>query len=120
MISPMTRRMNALSSTTSTDAGPLEDTISLLERSHFHAPVGEMEVDAAPVVEPRILADDLDPRGGERLPRRQDVALADVDAGAVDELAEHARTARDLGRDSCVRCHAERAHLGEHDRDDRL
>src|SRR5437764_494075 len=116
MISPMTRRMNALSSTTSTDARPLEDTISLLEGSHFHAPVGEMEVDTAPVVEPRVLTDELHLRGGERLLRRDDVALADIDARAVHELAEHARATRDLRRDARVRRHAERPHLGEHDR----
>src|SRR3954454_11771441 len=74
MISPMTRRMNALSSTTSTDAGPLEDTTALREGRDVHAPGGEMEVAAAPVVDPRILGEELDSRGGERLPRREHVA----------------------------------------------
>src|SRR5215204_304753 len=120
MISPMTRRMNALSSTTSTVAGPLEDTISLLERPHLDAAVAQVEIHAAAVVESRILRDDRNLRGGERLPRGDDVALADVDPGAVDELAEHARAARDLGADACRRRHAELAHLVEHDGDDRL
>src|SRR5690348_2166094 len=86
MISPMTRRMNALSSTTSTVAGRLEDTISLLERPHLDAAIAQVEVDAASVVEPRVLGDDRDLRRGERLTRRGDVPLADVDPGAVDEL----------------------------------
>src|SRR3954470_5655689 len=117
MISPMTRRMNALSSTTSTVAG-LEDTISLLEGPDLQPPVGEMEVDTAPVVEPRVLGHEPDARLLERFLRRQDVALADVDAGAVHELPEHARPAGDLGDDLGVRRHAECAHLGEHERHD--
>src|SRR5688572_1573654 len=100
MISPMTRRMKALSSTTSTVGGPLEDTVSLLERPHLDAAVAQVEVHAAAVVEPRVLGDELDLRDGERFARRDDVALPDVDAGAVDELAEHARTAGDLGADA--------------------
>src|SRR5829696_9068159 len=95
MISPMTRRMKALSSTTSTVARPsarsLEDTISLLEGAYFDPAVGEVEVHAAPIVEARVLGDDRDPRLRERLARRDDVPLADIDPRAVHELAEHAR-----------------------------
>src|SRR6187551_2060973 len=118
MISPMTRRMKALSSTTSTVGGPLEDTISLLERPHLDAAVAQVEVHAATVVESRVFGDERNLRGGEGLARRDDVALPNVDAGAVDELPEHAGAAGDLGGDAC-RC-AELAHLGQHDRDDRL
>src|SRR5512132_1008702 len=107
MISPMTRRMKALSSTTSTVAGRLEDTISLLERPHLDAAVAQVEVHAASVVESRVLGDDRDSGGGERLACRGDVALADVDPGAVDELPEHARAAGDLGADARRRPHAE-------------
>src|SRR3954453_22043694 len=78
MISPMTRRMNALSSTTSTDAGPLEDTISFLQGSYSPAAGAEVEIDAAPVVEPRILGHELDLRRRERFAGREDVSLADV------------------------------------------
>ena len=35
----------------------LDDTVSLLERPHFHAAVVEVEVHAAPVVEPRVFGD---------------------------------------------------------------
>src|SRR6185503_14085523 len=97
MISPMTRRMNALSSTTSTVGGPLEDTISLLERPHLDTAVAQVEIHAATVVETRVFGDDRDPRVGERLAGRGDVALADVDPGAVHELAEHAGATGDLG-----------------------
>src|SRR5215218_4596069 len=107
MISPMTRRMKALSSTTSTVAGPLEDTVSLLERPHLDAAVAQVEIHAAAGVEPRVLGDDGNLRRGQRLARGDDVALADVDPGAVHELAEHARAPRDLRGDARRRRHAE-------------
>src|SRR5215207_2350412 len=120
MISPMTRRMKALSSTTSTVARPLEDTISLLERPHLDAAVAQVEIHAAPVVESRVFGDDRDLRDGESLAGGDDVPLAHVDARAVHELAEHARAPGDLRGDARVRRYAERTHLGEHDRHDRL
>src|SRR3954447_6945996 len=80
MISPMMRRMNALSSTTSTVVRLLDDTISLLERANFDAAIGQVEVDAAPVVQSRVFGDERNPGGGEGVLRRGDVPLADVDA----------------------------------------
>src|SRR5829696_1435181 len=103
MISPMTRRMKALSSTTSTVARLLEDTISLLERPHLEAAIAQVEIYAPAVVEARVLGDDRDVRRGERLASGGDVALADVDAGAVHELPEHARATGDLGADARAR-----------------
>src|SRR5215213_10625533 len=103
MISPMTRRMKALSSTTSTVDRPLEDTISLLERPHLDAAVAQVEIHAPAVVQSCVFGDDRDLRRSERLASRGDVALADVDAGAVHELAEHARTAGDLRADPRTR-----------------
>src|SRR5215208_839180 len=103
MISPMTRRMKALSSTTSTVARPLEDTISLLERPHLDAAVAQMEIHAAAIVEPRVFGDDRDLRDRQRLARRDDVPFADVDARAVHELPEHARAPRDLRADPRAR-----------------
>src|SRR6476469_3890992 len=119
MICVMRRRMNALSSTTSTVAGDLDDTVALLERAYLEPAVGQVEVHAASVVESRVLGDDRHPRRGERLARCGDVALAHVDAGVVDELPEHARPADDLGGDACVAC-AQLAHLLQHEGDDRL
>src|SRR3954465_1325626 len=78
MICVMRRRMNALSSTTSTVAGALDDTIALLERAHFEPAVGQVEVHAAPVVEPRVLGDDGHPGRGERFARGDDVPLAHI------------------------------------------
>src|SRR5215207_1887006 len=112
MISPMTRRMNALSSTTRTVERPLEDTVPLLERPYLDASVAQVEVHAAAVVEPRVLGDQRDARRGECLARGGDVSLADVDPRAVHELPEHARAAGDLGADPRARRHAEGAHLG--------
>src|SRR5215207_3900965 len=120
MISPMTRRMKALSSTTSTDARLLEDTISLLQRPHLEAAIAQVEIHASTVVEPRVLGDDRDLRRAERFAGSGDVALADVDAGAVHQLPKHARAAGDLGADARAGGHAEAAHLGEHDWHDRL
>src|SRR5215218_11105946 len=120
MISPMTRRMNALSSTTSTVARPLEDTISLLERPHLDTAVAQVEIHAASIVESRVFGDDRNLRGGERLAGGDDVPFAHVDAGAVHELTEHAGAPRDLGADPRVPRHAESTHLGEEERHDRL
>src|SRR4051812_765956 len=117
-ISPIRRRMKALSSTTSTVGTVLDDTISLLQRPHLDPSVVEVEVDAASIVEPRVLGDERDARHGERLLRRGHIALAHVDPRAGDELAEHAGAADDLRADPPRLERAERAHLGEHDRHD--
>src|SRR4051812_36758844 len=120
MISPMTRRMKALSSTTSTVAGPLEDTVALLERPHLDAAVAQVEIHAASVIETRVLGHEGNSRRREGFPRRDDVALSNVDPGAVHELAEHAGATGDLRADARRGVHAELAHLVEHDRYDRL
>src|SRR5687767_12476549 len=52
-------RMNALSSTTRTVRW-LEDTLPHLERLHHHAPIGHVEVDAAPVFAARVRGDERD------------------------------------------------------------
>src|SRR3954447_19528041 len=98
MICVMRRRMKALSSTTSTVVGALDDTVALLERAHLEPAVGKVEEHAAPVVEARVLGDDRHARRGQGLAGGDDVAVADVDAApGVDELPEHACAADDLG-----------------------
>src|SRR5215467_12079260 len=76
-ICEISRRMKALSSTTSTRRS--EDTRPLSHRPHLDSAVGEMEVDAATVVAAHVFADDLDAARRERLAHGGDVALADVD-----------------------------------------
>ena len=77
----MSRRMNALSSTTSTDSGvslltlrapanaALEDTIALLQRADFDLPVVEEEVHASAMVAPDVLGEDRNTVGLQREPR---------------------------------------------------
>src|SRR5476651_1018118 len=81
----ISRRMKALSSTTSTVATELEDTIALFQRADFEPPVRQMEIHTASVVEARVLGDERNAGGGEHLARGNDVALAHVDAGVGDE-----------------------------------
>src|SRR5437867_416885 len=106
MICEMSRRMNALSSTTSTDrsappwpvplAGALDDTVPLLEGPHFGAPIAEVKVHAPAVTAPDVLGDDANAAIEERLARGGDVALADVDAAGGEQVREHARAADEL------------------------
>src|SRR3954469_24857085 len=67
MICVMRRRMKALSSTTSTVVGALDDTVALPERAHLEPAVGKVEEHAASVVETRVLGDDRHARRGEGL-----------------------------------------------------
>src|SRR3954468_520051 len=99
MICVMTRRMNALSSTTRTVDAGLDDTVAFLQRPHFDAAIIEMKVDAPSVVETRILGEERDVRRRQHVLRGVDVPLAHVDAGAAGELPEHAGAADDLGAD---------------------
>src|SRR5712691_8830580 len=69
------RRMNALSSTTSTDG--LEDTIASLDRSHFDAAVVEVQEDTAPVVGADVFGHDRYAGRLQSLARRRHVAVAD-------------------------------------------
>src|SRR5215204_1113911 len=89
-------RMNALSSTTRTVRW-LEDTLSHLERLHHHVTVGQVEVDAAPVLAARVRRDEWNLRQAEHAPGRLDVALAHVDASGRKQRGEHAGAADDLG-----------------------
>src|SRR5437868_10617572 len=121
------RRMNALSSTTSTDGGgivgwspvgaTLEDTIALLERSHLYPSVVQVEMDAPPVIAADVLGDDRHAIRLERLTSGSDIAIADVDAARRQQIREHARAADEL-RPHPARVGAETHHLGEerHDR----
>src|SRR5689334_1093443 len=118
----MRRRMNALSSTTSTarfdgsravpPATASEDTVALLEGPDFHASVVEMEVHASPVIAADVFGDDADLVALERLPRGGDIAIADVDAATRQEVREHTRAADELGAHP-RRVGAETGHLGE-------
>src|SRR5262249_8262999 len=93
------RRMNALSSTTST-RGRSEDTRPPPDRADFESAVLEMQKHASAVITSRVLADDRDLRAGQRLAHRDHVAFADVDAARGHQSAEHARSAGDLRGDS--------------------
>ena len=75
MIWLISRRMNALSSTTRTLDAELEDTIALLEGAHLDSPVSEMKIDAAPVVEPRVFCEKGNPGGRQHFARGGNVAL---------------------------------------------
>src|SRR5690349_19519903 len=117
--------MKALSSTTSTArldgsrAVPMatasEDTIALLEGPDFDPSVVEMEVHAPPMIAADVLGDDADLVPLQRLPRGRDVAIADVDAAARQEVGEHTRAADELGA-YARRVGAETGHLGEEER----
>src|SRR5450759_3154922 len=76
MRSLMIVRMNALSSTTSTDQR-LEDTITVPYRAHIHASRPDVEVDRTPDLAANELADHRHPGLRQRRARRGDVALAD-------------------------------------------
>src|SRR5215470_16227434 len=70
-MSEISRRMKALSSTTSTRR--LEDTEPLSHRPDLDAAVPQVEVDAASVIAADVLADDLDPARRQRLAHGGDV-----------------------------------------------
>src|SRR4051794_6459752 len=89
-MSLFTRRMKALSSTTSTvcgrprsrrleGEGGLEEDIRLPHRRDHRAPLGHREAHRAPEVAPHRLAQDGDPRLAQRLARGAQVALAHVE-----------------------------------------
>src|SRR5262245_10176695 len=124
-ICEMTRRMNALSSTTSTvrlasrgsrcGAGGtpmLEDTQPLLQRSHFYPAIAQVEDDAAPVVAAGVLGDNGHAPLREHLPHSLDVTLSDVAAVRIDEVCKHARPADELCAHSS-RVRAQPGHFGE-------
>src|SRR6185503_15062776 len=126
MICEMSRRMNALSSTTSTlrtspsapAAAALDDTISLLEGANLHAPVAQVEVYAAPVVAADVFRDDRHAALHQCLTSRDHIALADVDAPTREQAGEHARAADEL-RAHTARVGAEPRHLRQQQRDRR-
>src|SRR2546423_1211870 len=127
MICEMRRRMNALSSTTSTDlstppsavlADALDDTVPLLERPHFGASIAEVEVHAPAVIAADVLGDDGNAAIEEGLSRGHDVALADVDAAGGEQVREHARAADELRADT-PDIRADARHLGKEEGDGR-
>src|SRR6185312_6415523 len=61
-ISATSLRMNALSSTTSTVRGALENDIALHHGAHLHRARRDVKEHAAPVSAPDVLADDGQPR----------------------------------------------------------
>src|SRR3982751_3598550 len=105
-ICEMRRRMNALSSTTSTErraASPpvgagimLEDTIALLQRAHLDATVVEMKMHAASMVTPDVFGNDRHAASRQCLPRRDHVSFTDVDAARGEQIREHARAPNEL------------------------
>src|SRR3954470_2808416 len=120
--------MNALSSTTRTPrfdvsrsvlagAGS-DDTVALLQRTDLAPPVVEMEVHAPAMIAADVLGDDLDAAPLQCLSRGGDVAVADVDPPAGQEIREHARAADEL-RPHAAGVRAETGHLGEEDVDRR-
>src|SRR6185312_16685975 len=74
--SVMRRRMNALSSTTSTERGALENDIAPGKRSHFHHSGRDGEVHAAAMGPPHIFRHDGDARLQQRGAGRDEIALA--------------------------------------------
>src|SRR5690242_17500686 len=104
--------MNALSSTTSTvrrtpsttdPAAPrptLEDTISLLQRSHLDAAVIQKKMHAPPVIAADVLRNDRNPARLERLTSGGHIAIPDLNASGGNEVGEHARAPDELGPDT--------------------
>src|SRR4051812_2228719 len=122
MICEVMRRMNALSSTTSTrgiaggePASALEDTRSLAQRTDLDASGQHIQKNAASVIAAGVLADNRDLRVAEHVTNCGDVAFADVDATGGNQIAEHARAADDLRGDT-LGARAEPMHLGEQQR----
>src|SRR5256712_13088752 len=89
-----TRRISALSSTTSTLGRRSDDDGIGPHRADLDAPVGHVEPDRAALVAADGLARDGDAGGAKRLPGRDDVALPHLNRGGRHELGEHARPAR--------------------------
>src|SRR5256885_889676 len=95
--STRTRRINALSSATTT-VGRLSDDGDIgSDRADFHAAVLEMKAHAPPAVSADGLARDRDRGGPQRAATGEDVALATLNHSQRDELAEHAGASRELG-----------------------
>src|SRR4051812_39679145 len=115
------RRMNALSSTTSTrgsgvtiPASRLENTRALSQRPHLDSSGENIQIDAATVVAASVFGDDRHLRIGEHVAHGHDITFADVDPTGGDEVAEHARSADDLGRHT-LGTRAQPMHFGQHE-----
>src|SRR5439155_131134 len=91
-----TRRISALSSTTSTLGRRSDDDGIGPHGADLDAPIGHVEPDRPALVTADGLARDGDARGPERLPGRDDVALPHLYRGGRHELCELARPARQL------------------------
>src|SRR5262249_11275793 len=90
-ISAISFRMNALSSTTSTERtldGALDDTLPRAKRLHDEPAVVGVEIDGAPVVAADVLREKRDPVLAQHASRRVGVALAHVHAARRQEGAE--------------------------------
>src|SRR5690349_2889856 len=114
MISDARRRMNALSSTTST-RGRLDDIRALPKRSHFDAPVVDVQVDAPSVIASGVRGNDRNLRGREHVADGEHVPLADVHRTVRDEIGEHARATNDFRAKPLLR-RTEASHLLYEDR----
>src|SRR5687768_14994003 len=92
IISVMTLRMNALSSTTSTVCRVTrsDPQVARLERPDEHRAVAQVEVDAATVLAAGVLADDRNAVLPQRLARGDDVPFAHVHAARRNQRREHA------------------------------
>src|SRR5579883_1036714 len=115
-----TRRMKALSSTTSTVRGarrrpPGSENVLAIRQGFDDDPtVGDVQKDAAAVAAADVLRDDRNPGLGQRAPRRLDVAESHVDPAGGEQGAEHAGPAGELGRERPLG--AELLHLLEQQR----
>jgi hypothetical protein len=101
--SEIMRRMNTLSSTTSTVAirspGLDLDTSPSLSRD-ANATVREIEVERATIVTTDIFCDDLDAVVRKRGPRCHNIALTDVDSVGGHQILKHAGATDEPSRDS--------------------
>src|SRR5688500_19227565 len=108
IISVMTLRMNALSSTTSTVCRCVtrsEPQVAGLERPDEDRAIPQVEVHAAAMLAARVLADDRDAVPTKRLAGRRHVALTHVDAARGNQRCEHAPPPGDHGREMTLLAH---------------
>src|SRR5439155_8320957 len=102
-----TRRINALSSTTSTLGRESDDDGIGPHGADLDAPVGDVKPDRPAPVAAHGLTRDGDRGGAQRVARGDDIALAHLNRPRRHQLGEHARPARQL-RDEAPRIGAER------------
>src|SRR5690349_14714731 len=89
MISLVSLRMKALSSTTST-VRRSEDTFPSVNRTHAHTAVVHRELHRSPRITANIFRGEADASLTQRFPGCDDVALTDVHPRPVHQCTEHA------------------------------